>query len=97
MANPPISTPFYMYNPNPNNPNMIVIDVSGYNAALGMGYTLTANPPMIVGIPQLDPSAAPTNASVDTGILNPTMGTGVIVDTSINPQQPDAYQPVPQG
>jgi hypothetical protein len=91
MATPPISPPFWMYNP--PNPNMLVIDVAGYNAALGMGYVLTVNPPVIVGVPQADPGAG----SMTNTQVNPTSGGPTIVDTSINPQQPDPYQPVPQG
>lgn len=91
MATPPISPPFWMYSP--PNPSMLVLDVSGYNAALGMGYVLPVSPPVIAGVAQADPTAG---AMTDTSI-NPTSGGPIIVDTSVNPAQPDPYQPVPQG
>ncbi len=93
MATPPIAPPFWMYNPNPNAPNMTVTDVAGYNAALGMGYSLTVNPPVIMGVPQADPAAG----ALTVASLNLTSGGPIIIDTSINPQQPNPYQPVPQG
>lgn len=91
MPTPPINPPFLMYSP--GSPTLQVNDVAGYNAALGMGYTLILMPPVIAGVPQADPTAG---AASDTSI-NPTSGGPIIVDTSINPQQPNPYQPVPQG
>ncbi len=91
MATPPISPPFWMYNP--PNPNMLVVDVSGYNAALGLGYALTVTAPVIAGVAQADPSAGALSNTSGAA----AMGGTTIIDTSINPAQPNPYQPVPQG
>jgi hypothetical protein len=57
-----------------------------------MGYTLSIAAPVIAGVAQVDPTAG---SMTDTS-TNSTSGGPVIVDTPINPAQPDPYQPVPQ-